>query len=465
MKISIDIMYGLKGPQPKQIEFRDLDKPYKLFAGGVRAGKTRTLCAEALRMSLGFPGNRGLMARQEGTKFKDTTLVEFNKLVDELESGLHTKIVEHHNKTERMIYFPNGSIIKYGGFDSTNRQTNVKSFECGWFAIDEANEINEADFNFLLSRPSLRLPNGTRPPYMGFLASNVEDCWLYDRFVNPSTRNPNLGYISAATSDNEEYLPKNYVARLMALNSSEWNDQYTHSSWKFNKGKIFVNFDPLIHCLGELPTKKPHYKLHAGIDHGQSHPTAAIASFIDDDDNIFMYREYKKPGIVSEHCKNLNILFDGFEGFATIMFSPDAFGKTREQNNAPWSIADEYLKHNIMVQKANNAVDQGLSRMLQLLNVDPDHRHPITGKLGSPRLFISKHNCPELIKEMESYRQHKTKDGVYQEKPRKVNDDLVDALRYAIMSIGQMATAYRPKAMSRYERLCQPISEGIPVSW
>ena len=119
---AIDIFYGKKGPTLKQVLFRDSPHKYKLFGGGVGGGKTVALCAEALRLSMMYPGNRGFLGRHEGEALRRTTLVTMFALLAEIEDTIHEKIVKAHNQTKKEIILVNGSLIMYGGLGGREDQ-------------------------------------------------------------------------------------------------------------------------------------------------------------------------------------------------------------------------------------------------------------------------------------------------------------------------------------------------------
>ena len=156
---SIDLLYGEKGPTLRQIAFRDSPVRYRLYGGAVGGGKTRALCAEGLRLSLAYPGNRGFMCRHESTAFRNTTLVTLLSLISEIEDLTGSKIMSNHHKTEKIIYFINGSSILYGALGDAEDFERIKSLEVGFFCIDEASETVFTNFQMLKSRLRWRLPN------------------------------------------------------------------------------------------------------------------------------------------------------------------------------------------------------------------------------------------------------------------------------------------------------------------
>ena len=130
----VDAFYGKEGPTPKQQIFRDALEKYKLFGGGVGGGKSRAICAEALRLSFLYPYNRGFLCRAEAEAFRRTTLNTLLSAISEVEEMMGQKIIAHngHNQTKKEIHLINGSLIMYGGLGVTPEdQDRIKSLEIG----------------------------------------------------------------------------------------------------------------------------------------------------------------------------------------------------------------------------------------------------------------------------------------------------------------------------------------------
>lgn len=423
-----DLLYGIKGPTPKQELFRDHLAKYKLYGGAVGGGKSWAICAESLRLSLGYPGNKVFMCRHESTSFKNTTLSTLLKLIGEIEDLTKKKIIVNHHRTDRRITLINGSTIIYGALGDASDVERIKSLEIGAFAIDEASETTEGNYQMLKSRLRWRLPNGEFPPFFGLLASNPEPGWVKNTFVTPEKMGcplPNHIFIQALPCDNP-HLPPSYLDDLRESNPAHWVTKYLEGSWDALKGQIFDGFDSDKSIVEpfEIPESWMRFRT---LDHGQNNPTACYWCAVDTDGNIFIYREYYSPGVVSKHCKAI-IKLSGDEEYEYTVLPHDLWNKTKEKDGNLWSNYNEYCEHGIYGIRANNEVNAGLNRVNEFFFADPKRIHPITGEEGSPRLFIFS-DCRNLILEIPDYI---WKEG--EDKPVKVNDHGCDAIRYGIMT-------------------------------
>lgn len=431
---SVDLLYGSLGPTKRQAEARDNSSTYKLYGGAVGGGKSRWLCAEGLRLSLAYPGNKGFLCRHEATAFKLTTLSTLLALITEIEEISNSKLMSNHHKTDRIIYFTNGSTILYGALGDEYDFERIKSLEIGWFGIDEASETVEKNYQMLKSRLRWKLPNKTYPPKFGLLASNPEAGWVKDTFVTPAMMGsplPNHSFIQALPSDNP-YLPPTYIRDLREGNSADWVKRYVEGSWDALEGQIYPMFSFSTHVLEPFPIPHEWVKFRA-LDHGQVNPTCCLWFTVDYDGNIYVYNEYYSPGVISTHASAIRTI-SGDDKYSVTYLPPECWGRTLEKGGRLWAIVDEYRDNGILCTRANNTVHAGINRVAEFLTTQKNRVHPITGQEGSPSLFIF-NNCKNLLLEIIDYTWAKQTGVVnVKENPRKVHDHAVDALRYGIMS-------------------------------
>lgn len=442
----IDFLYGSKGPTERQLQFRDASETFKLYGGAIGGGKSYAICREGIRMSLMYPGNRGFMARHESKAFRETTLVTLLSAIQDIESRTQQKIVLYHNKSDQEIKFVTGSILIYGGLGGRENTDRVKSMELGWACIDEASECIEADIDMLESRLRWKLPDNTYPKFTVFYASNPEPCYLKDRFVTPQlqgNKHPERVFVQALPKDNQ-WLPDGYVERMCIGKPDYWIKRYINGSWDAAEGQVWPQFDYNIHVYPNnisnfniLPPTKPdqYPTIFGGLDHGQTNPTCLLGAYVDCDGNIFIYDEYHSPGLVSEHSNEIKHKFD-VDLLSIIYADPSIWQVKGERNGKAFCTHDEYMDNDLCFVPANNAVNAGLNRVGEYLYFNKELNNPITGKKGSPRLFIS-NRCVNLVKNISEYqwKVHKNDKMITSvEQPIKRNDHSCDALRYLVMS-------------------------------
>jgi len=373
-------------------------------------GKSYALCAEAIRLSLDYPGNVGIMARKEFRALSKTTMVTFGRLCPQ-------GIIKNFDKTKSIIDFiptdKNGLCSSRIYFMDCESSDKFKSMEVGWFALDEATEINQEVFDVLTTRLRHRLPNGKCPRYTGFLASNPAPGWVKERFVTQDKANHD--FIAALPTDNP-YLPQGYVDEIREANegNEDFIEAYLKGNWNVFAGQVYKQFSFRVHVVKPFDIDK-EWSHYVGVDVGGTNPWAVLFIAVSPDDDIVVYDEIyqaeKPTEWYTEQIKN-KVGQDSIRGY----FIDPAAKQTR---------LDFQEKYKINVEPASNDVVGGINEVKKYL--------PVNHFTGKPKIRIF-NNCKNLIWEMGQYAWGKNKDGTEKDSPVKVNDHAVDALRYIISS-------------------------------
>lgn len=265
LKINYDPS-GNKG----QEDFHRSQAMYKAMVGALGSGKTATLCVEGILLSMEFPGNVGLIARNSLPELKTTTLKRFFEFLPE-------PAIIRWNKTDRELLIRTQgnkpSLIHFGPLDELGR---YKSLELGWFGVDEADQMTEDMWLTLCGRLRLK---GVR--YAAMLATNPTSTrhWIYKRFVE----SPPQGYevFRSKTLDNAKYLPDGYVDQLKNNYPEDWQRRYLEGEFGvIQEGDpVFPDFKPTTHS--RLTKHIPGRTIMRGWDFGYHHPCVVFAEFDD----------------------------------------------------------------------------------------------------------------------------------------------------------------------------------------
>lgn len=437
---------------PKQDAFVFSKAKFCAFFGGFGNGKTVAGCVKAMNLSLSYPGNFGLIGRLTYPELKATTRRTFFELFGCNEETISSHpLVERFSRAENHLRFKNGSEIIFRPLESPS---DLLSLNLGWFYVDQAEEISEEVFMTLQARLRLdRVPQRT-----GFITGNPEGHnWIWRRFVK--SRDPDYHMVEATSLENP-YLPPDYVPTLLKSYPETWIRRYVYGSWDVFEGQIYGDFDPKAHVVNpfSIPAGWPRYR---SIDHGRTNPTCCLWLALDQDGNVFVYREYYVVGkIVSEHARAIRELSAG-ESYIYTVIDPSCAAQQAVKHG---SIIDEYMEHGIDVVPARNDLRAGINRVAEYLRVDPDRIHPLTERRGSPRLFIF-NTCENLIREFPRYRWRRLRTAEQgarnlPEEPLGVDDHALDALRYFLMSRPIPADAPAPgRTESRVEQHLRRIIE------
>lgn len=213
--------------------------------------------------------------------------------------------------------------------------------------------------------------------------------------------------------DEAKHLKPEDIDRLLEGMSDAEKKARRHGVATIGAGKIF-NFAEDEYTIEpfEIP---PYWRRIGGLDVGLTHPTGALMAAIDDDSNtVYITNEYRVSNKTAidhaAHLKHWGVKF---------MTDPHAFDRMIGTGTSTASI---YMDEGLELKKANNNVDASIAE--------------IRKRIGSGRLYIF-NNLHMLLKELRTYRTKETADG--NTKIVKVDDDLIDPMRYLIMGIEENA--------------------------
>jgi len=427
-RVPQEVVWGYE-PTFRQWDAHLAEERFKLYGGAMGGGKSVWLCAEAIWLSMNYPGNRGYLCRHHLVDVKRSTLVTFEKTVP-------AGAIMRHMMDDRIIEFWNGSQVIYGGLGSEEDLERIKSTEFGFFCIDEATETYEAMFTLLASRLRWKLSDGSIPPYYGLLASNPEPGWVKKRFVDNS--HADHCFIPALPKDNP-HLPAGYDAGLRKMFPEEAAKRYLDGSWDIFEGQIYKEFDRNAHIFDqELFDSKEsqYYDKFRVIDHGYRNPTCCLWCCVDFDGRLWIYDEHYEAGLTIE--ENARAIKDKYPGEdITTICDPTMFAQTMQRSGRVWSPADEYREHGIMCIKPF----AGFGWMPEVTGINL-----VKQRLKNNMLFIHS-KCRNTVDEMIAYKWKKLRLSDQQnnnpEQPVDKENHAMDAIRYAVM--WRPMSAERPK--------------------
>lgn len=395
------------------------------YVGGFGSGKTYIGSQVAIRLGMMAPKGRGLVGRKTLVDLKATTMKTFFEVVD-------PRLIHSFNRSENLMTLINGHEIYFWGLDDIEK---LKSLEIGWFWFDEVDEISVEVFKVAQGR----LRNKKQPKRLGYITSNSEGKnWTYKLFVRGETGDGNKltpeqlnrYWLVRAPSNQNIHLPEDYLDTLNAYTGDMYK-RYVLGSFDVFEGQIYPDFKPSVHVVAPFVIPQNWKKIRC-MDWGENNPTTCMWLAIDEEGNIWLYKEYyKRKEFTPYHAAEIKRI-NGDDKIAYTVMDPSVVGR---RGTTGKKIDAEYAEYGIRLRMGNNSVDAGIARMHKYLFVDPTRIHPITKTKGSPRFFVF-NTCTHFLDEVEGYRRKKVTnvDEDPSEKPLKKDDHTLDAVRYGIMS-------------------------------
>jgi Phage terminase large subunit len=205
------------------------------------------------------------------------------------------------------------------------------------------------------------------------------------------------------------WLPPDYVQALKAEYQGLWRKRYILGLWVIAEGAVYELFDEARHVLPAPTNEGRPRSMRIAVDIGWTHPTAFV--------KLYRYgscwhvaEEYRKSGRTPPQVVQDLQRFIGHEIPSSVEVPPEepAIMAMMRQAGIP------------NVVPAKNAVISGITKVSSMLAT------------SSLRLDPS---CEMLVEEIEGYCWDASATDRGTDAPIKVNDDLVDALRYAVARI------------------------------
>ena len=515
---------------PTQQDFLTAPETYTLFSGGFGCGKTTVLCAKVIWLLLSVPNNLGFLGRMDGKALRASTMQSLRDMFPE------EYISKWNDQQGFMQVAPQygGSKLVYGDFKDVR---DFKNIPLGFFAIDQAEEVPQEIWDYLVGRMRRRTPilldglrqywtlpqncssqqseagrhyalhgdthcrlcskslppfNETVPPdeqfpswdmivynRYGFAVANPEgpSHWLFKMFAGL----PGKHGVSKGLPDHKAFhatvydgLRANFVDRKYVTDMENkysiipmmW-DRYIMGKWVEAEGLVYPGWSRernVIHRQArrhdDRPMLEPELPMWEWIDHGLTAPTAVGWCVVrpcdcgcGKNDYYVIDEHYEGGKTISYHAACIKLKRDKWEPLFQLKgtyLDSQAFSKTlmggkgTPKENELFSVADEYADYDIVCAPNQKDWEAGYNRISELLALDPRHRHPVTGELGAPHLYVF-NSCDSFIDEAETYKWKKLKStSKYNEEPQDGNDNHMDALNGFLTSRPAEYAQYNP---------------------
>jgi hypothetical protein len=310
--------------------------------------------------------------------------------------------------SDRILTLPNRSVC---AFRSLENPQILRGPTLDGMLMDEACQVSEAAFD--VGNAMLAIKQGV---WLFTTTPKGED-WVHERLTLMAEGGEPGFWVVRYKSIENPIMNREFIEQQRRQMSDEMFRQEYEASIESFKGAIYGD---LVHpCIiteatireyiPEWPRIDPSRACVVGLDPGSDHPFAGVL-LVSTDKAMIAVGEYKQRQLPAmTHAAGLKLMVRGLQ---------PRWGIDRSQAQMQIELA----QHGIFTAPAENNVLAGIER--------------VKSWMKSGRFKILESKCPELCKEVKSYRWAETEknDGSYgQQQPYKKRDDLCDALRYAFM--------------------------------
>lgn len=457
----------------------------QVFGGGFANGKTASACIKALELAKDYPGSNGLIARSTYPKLNDTIRKEFLKWCPE---GWIKSFPRSQNASNTCT-LQNGTTINFRYIAQQGKATgeattsNLLSATYDWIVVDQIEdpEIVYKDFLDLLGRlrgmakyvgddPTMP-PTG--PRYF-IITCNPTRNWVYKKIAKPyhdwvnekkvspdllcdtdkngailldedGNPTPIIEIFEASTYENQDNLEPDFIKALEASYKGQMRDRYLLGLWAAYEGLVYPQFQEAIHVMSHESILDYYKRLRVsardrltiieGYDYGMAVPFCYMYGFVDDKGNVFILDgsyDAEVPVAEAEDSQVSRIMtirdkYDGQSKF--IKADPSIFRRSAGKKVVGISIARFFAESNILMERGNANINNGIVKVGQYLNVYNHHQNPITGQSPAPYVYFSD-KLEFLFDEFNGYYWKRDTVGDIEEKPIDKNDHAMDTLKY-----------------------------------
>ncbi len=373
--------------QPKQKAFLEaIDKFSVVFYGGSKGGgKSHGLRSIMLLRRFQTPGSTGAIFRRTYPELEGNHIRPLFQAFPELRC--------YWNESKKLLSLPNGSTLQ---FCHCNNESDVDLYQGREFhdlAIDEAGQWPESMFR--------RLLGSNRSSINGILArailtgnpGGIGHGWLKRLFVERrfnERENPNdYSFIQALVDDNQALMANDpqYVARLDSEPNEALRRAYRYGDWNIFAGQFFQEISKEVHVIKAFKIPE-HWNRFGSYDYGYNHPAAFGWFAVDEDGNVYLYREHIQSQLrVDQFAKELNNYPDT-SSLYPIVAGRDCWTikSTLREDQRPPTVAEEFQTHGIYLKPAVIDRIQGAAHLRSYLAWQGR-------KNNKPRFFIFD-TCP-----------------------------------------------------------------------
>ena len=296
--------------------------------------------------------------------------------------------------------------------------------------------------------------------------------WLYEMFEEGQNKGKTINKYKLSLNDVPDWImpetkkeEKKQSWIIQPRKQGNWKRyregcSRVYGEWHVSGGLVYDEWVREVHCID--PFKIPNeWTLYRGIDFGTRHPFVCIWIAVSPDQDIYLFDElYSVEKTMEENAllvieKSGNSRrkvesdqdangrqFDCFEEiqnnmrFERTVMDPKSFA-TPDRLFARKTIGDMMKMFGLPVRAApTHTAAQRIPLIKPYLEIDYSLKHPFTGKMGKPRVFVF-NTLKHFVREIERRKWDQPRFSRTSEKlkdtPEKKNDDTQNAWEYAML--------------------------------
>lgn len=352
--------------QPKQQAFkRSIEQtPITFFGGAKGGGKSAGLRKIFLARRFEYEGSTGAIFRKTYPELEANHIRPMFKEYPDLR--------QYYNEAKKVLTLPNRSTLEFCYASSEKDLDLYQGREFDDLGIEEAGQWTEVMFRRLMGSNRSSKPGVPARAALTGNPGGIGHKWLKRLFIerrfNERERPEDYAFIQALVRDNAALLDNDpdYIRRLEAEPSETLRKAYLYGDWDIFAGQFFSEIRREVHLVApfSIPT---HWNKFCAYDFGFNHPASFGWFAVDEDGNVYLYRELSKAQKrVDQFCAAL----DNYPETKDLIIHAGHdcwIQKGVIKEGTPATIADEFLTHGYFLKKAVIDRIQGAAQVRKYL--------------------------------------------------------------------------------------------------
>lgn len=452
-------------PHAKQQAFHSFTAQTKCFFGGNQSGKTTGGLADDIIQAVdesALPDHLKpykkfqppFLCRIMAESFPvlETTLIQKLQELLPIDQLLGGSWKSAYERDLRVLHFQNGSKFFFQTYEMDVAKMGGASIHRVHFDEEPRLAVfNECRLRVMAKSGDLLF---TMTPVQGMTWTH-EQLWKRrgDQVDKDIYRAPDLDVVIVDMDDNPVLTEKDKALALAGM-SKEEREARKEGRFVAMHGLIYGEFNKDNHVIPSEPLPEA-VNVVVGIDPGYKHPAGVVWAYLTPDDDMVVFHEERlEYNTAKQVCELIHAVNDEY-GLNPIYYviDPSARNKNHETGR---NLQMEYADNGIVTIPGQHDRKAGWNRVRE--------------RFQRGALHITT-DCPLIVEEIQQYRlkpQNRQGENT-REEPVKLNDDLVDALRYLVMSrpylpdrvIKTNETRLQRLMREDMERLSEPQAENI----
>lgn len=278
-----------------------------------------------------------------------------------------------------------------------------------------------------------------------------------------------ISLVEGSTYTNAHNLDPSFIEILESMYRGQARDRFLYGEWAAYEGLVHPEFNEVTHCiprkemieyLNVMRARGIEPRFIDAYDFGITEPSCYLLAFVDRFRNVFIVDGFYTPELqmhIDAQQDRIWELRDGYGADSGIVTraDPAIFKRQGAQRKSSSKTVAQLFNEGdnaVMMQRADNSIEAGITKVNSYLNIKDFHRHPITNMLGSPNLYVAT-ELQFVQDEFTAYYWKQDPTGKRTDEPIDRNDHAMNTIKYLLAHEPELAQrSPKPKDTSYLHR-------------